>query len=69
MSKRSKQAEALADRILAAIRPQVVKMISMEFDEMTRGEAPGAVELSDKDVAEAEAVVSKWSAKKGARHA
>ncbi len=69
MSKRSKQAEALADRILAAIRPQVVKMIATELDGLTRGEAPGDVELSDKDVAEAEAVVSKWSAKKGARHA
>ena len=69
MSKRSKQAEALADRILAAIRPQVVKMIATELDGLTRGEAAGDVELSDKDVAEAEAVVSKWSAKKGARHA
>ncbi len=39
----------------------------MELDGMTRGEAPGAVELSDKDVADAEAVLSKWGAKKGAR--
>ncbi len=69
MAKRSKRAELLADRILAAIRPQVVRLISMELDGLTRGEAPGDIELSDKDVADAEAVVSRWSAKKGARHA
>lgn len=57
----------LADRILGAIRPQVVRLISMELDGMTRGEAPGDVELSDKDLAEAEALVSRWGAKKGAR--
>lgn len=67
MSKRTRQAEVLADRILGAIRPQVVKMIATELDGLTRGEAPGDVELSDKDVADAEKVVSRWGAKKGAR--
>lgn len=66
MSKRPKRAEEVADRILEGLRPSLIKLVERELAQVTQASTV-PVELSERDVAEAEALVTRWGAKKGAR--
>ena len=63
MSKRSKQAEALADRLWGAVRPQIVRMIRNELYELDRIGGSDPTDLSDRDLEQAEQVARKWATK------
>lgn len=66
MSKRPKRAEEVADRILAGLRPSLIKLVERELAQVTQASTV-PVELSDRDFAEAEALVTRWGAKNGSR--
>ncbi len=68
MAKRSKRAEEVADRILAGLRPCIIKLVERELSQAPQAPTEHT-ELSERDLAEAEALVHRWGAKKGTRHA
>lgn len=54
-------AEALADRLLRSIRPQVVQIIAEAFTrEMRAVEPKEAAQLTEEDYAEAAETVARW---------
>ena len=56
----------MADRILAGLRPGLIRLVERELSQVTQASSV-PVELSERDVAEAEALVTRWGAKKGSR--
>lgn len=66
MSKRPKQAEEVADRILAGLRPGLIRLVERELAQVTQASTV-PVELSERDVAEAEALVGRWGVRNGSR--
>ena len=58
------RAEEIADRVLAALRPQVVRIIEKELAGGAGAEGSPA-ELTERDLAEAEAVAARWAGKPG----
>lgn len=65
MAKRSKRAEEVADRILAGLRPCIIRLVERELSQSPQAPTEHT-ELSERDLAEAEALVTKWGTK-GAR--
>lgn len=64
MAKGSKRAEELADRLWGAMRPQIVRMIRDELDRIGPSDR---VDLSDRDLEQAEQVARKWATKSQSR--
>ena len=60
MAKGSNRAEALADRIWTTVRPQIVRIIR---EEMAQAGSSDPVDLSDRDLDQAEQVARKWGAR------
>lgn len=54
-------AEALADRLLQSIRPQVVQIIAEALANKLQETKPGEVELTEEDHAQAAQCVARWN--------
>jgi len=63
MAKRNIRAEQLADRILAGLRPSLVRALSQELAGLEPNPV-GEVELTDEDVDQAEKLVERWGRKR-----
>lgn len=57
------EAEALTDRILQSIRPQVVRLIAEAMAQELTNVAPQDVELTPRDLEQAADVVAHWGRK------
>ena len=65
------KAEEAADRVLAALRPQLVRVLAQLLSQGSGPSGPSgsneAAQLTEQDLAEAEAVAARWGAAKKRR--